>query len=73
MTKNCKHCQEIIPQERLDLLPNTEYCVKCAGEFVAKVKGYMNYSDKTAPDLVIIDPADKEGIRRAERAFRRER
>jgi len=27
---NCKACGNKIPQARLEVLPNTEYCVKCA-------------------------------------------
>ncbi|MFA5766403.1 MAG: TraR/DksA C4-type zinc finger protein [Candidatus Paceibacterota bacterium] len=28
--KHCEDCGEIIPAERLEALPNTQYCVKCA-------------------------------------------
>ncbi len=27
---NCKSCGDKIPEARLEILPNTEYCVKCA-------------------------------------------
>jgi hypothetical protein len=29
-TKHCEDCGEIIPVERLEVLPNTKYCVKCS-------------------------------------------
>lgn len=29
MVKHCENCGEKIPAERLQVLPNTLYCVKC--------------------------------------------
>ncbi len=30
---HCANCGQKIPAERLEILPNTLYCVKCAGLF----------------------------------------
>ena len=29
MSKSCKHCGEVIPSERIEVLPNTEHCIEC--------------------------------------------
>lgn len=68
---NCIVCHNPIPEERLEILPHTKTCVKCSTE--EKMVGYMDYYHKTAPNLVIIDPKDKESMRRATRVFNRSR
>ncbi len=30
MIKKCKNCDKEIPQARLEIIPDTEYCVPCA-------------------------------------------
>jgi len=67
----CVVCGTEIPQERLEALPNTQYCVECSQEKRHRV--FPMYSHKTAPELVIISANDTEAIRRAERANRRSR
>jgi hypothetical protein len=37
MDKSCKHCGEAIPSERLEVLPDTEYCIKCVDKHGPKV------------------------------------
>lgn len=37
--RTCTNCHRIIPEERLAVLPNTEYCVECAAKFVKSKKG----------------------------------
>jgi hypothetical protein len=66
--KNCKVCGQPIPLERLEALPETETCVGCSDE--KKKMGFMDYSHKTAPEFVEIDPNmedSDEDIRRAAR------
>ena len=29
---NCKKCGEPIPKERLEVVPNTEHCIKCVDD-----------------------------------------
>lgn len=68
---NCSKCGKSIPQERLEILPHTQTCVKCSTE-KAKVV-FQVYDHKTAPSLVIIDGNDSDSIRLARRAHRRAR
>lgn len=53
--KSCTNCRRIIPPARLEVLPNTEYCVECAAKFVKPKKGAMHYGHKTAPTLIVMD------------------
>jgi RNA polymerase-binding transcription factor DksA len=71
--KKCKDCKQPIPVERLEALPETDYCIECADNHVEKKVGFMVYDGKTAPDIVFIDPQDEEKLRLAQRADRRER
>jgi len=65
MNSVCEVCGYDIPQERLDVLPETKVCVNCTTE--EKVQGLMVWSHKTAPCIVIFHPSEKEAIRRAKR------
>ena len=72
--RKCDNCGKGIPKVRLDAIPETKWCVKCAEKYgPQKLKGFLVFDHKTAPVLVTIDPRDKEAIRRASRADRRER
>ena len=56
---NCKKCGKEIPQERLEILPNTTTCVACST--VKRVKGNMVFEKKMASELILrsadsIDP-----------------
>jgi hypothetical protein len=51
----CSVCETEIPQERLEALPDTIYCIECAKRHVVPVKGVMTYDHKTAPTLCIMD------------------
>lgn len=66
----CRKCGAKIPAERLEVLPDTKTCIACS--YVTVPTGFMDYSHKTAPELVILsDNAEEQ--RRARRAFRRAR
>ncbi len=69
----CEKCGKNIPQVRLDALPDTTFCVKCAERHGARPHAYMVYGHKTAPEIVVVDQKDKEAMRQAERAHRRSR
>lgn len=73
MAKVCSVCGTEIPAERLEILPDTETCTAHSG-VKAKI-GFMvsEFSKATAPSLVMIDPTDKESVRRAQRAHHRAR
>jgi len=71
MEKFCKICGQQIPAERLEVLPDTETCVKHSN-VKAKI-GFAVYDHKTAPTMVMIDPEDTEAVRLARRAHNRER
>ncbi len=64
-------CGQEIPAERLEVFPDATACAGCST--VGKNKVFMEYGHKTAGALVIVDWADKESIRKANRAFRRSR
>jgi RNA polymerase-binding transcription factor DksA len=74
--RKCEHCETEIPEARLDAIPETTMCVKCAEVHGPKKRvGFMvsGAAKGTASVLVTVDPDDKEALRRAERAHRRER
>ena len=67
----CVNCNGIIPVARLEVLPDTQTCVGCS---TAKpMVGFMDWAHKTAPELVMINSADKENLRRAKRISARSR
>lgn len=67
----CEICGVEIPRERLEAIPGVNRCVHHSG--VIKRIGLMDYSHKTAPSLVVLDPKNKESVRLARRAFNRSR
>lgn len=67
----CITCGSDIHPERLEALPDTKVCVTCSRE-PANV-GFMEYGHKTAGYVQIIKGNDHEGLRRAQRAFKRSR
>jgi len=69
--RNCECCGVIIPPARLEVLPHTTTCVGCsrATTFV----GFMDWAHKTAPELVMVNSADTENVRRARRISARAR
>lgn len=67
----CKFCGGQIHPVRVEL--DLDYCVECANKLGSKRKGYMVYSHKTAPELILIDESDTEAIRQADRANKRSR
>jgi len=71
MPRTCDCCDTVIPSARLEALPDTTTCVRCsqATTFV----GFMDWSHKTAPELVMVDSADSENLRRARRISERAR
>lgn len=74
--KHCEICNVVIPQIRLEAIPDTTMCVKCSAKFGPKKKvGFMVsiHSKGTAPELITIDPDDAESLRQAQRVHNRER
>ncbi len=71
--RRCEKCEDIIPQERLEVLPNTQTCVKCSD--LPNVVGFMvaTAAKGTALELHMLTTDDTEAIRQAERAHRRSR
>ena len=69
--KKCICCDCEIPVERIEILPHTQHCVKCSTE--PKKVGYNDFYHKTAPELCIVDPTNKEDLRRAKRQYWRRR
>jgi len=71
---NCIYCTTEIPEGRADFLIETNRratCLSCSVE--SKAVGFMNYSHKTAPDLVLCPANARETLRILDRANRRAR
>jgi hypothetical protein len=71
MPRTCDNCNCVIPPARLEALPHTNTCVACSR--VTTFVGFMDWSHKTAPELVMVDSADSENLRRARRISERSR
>jgi hypothetical protein len=71
--KLCNDCGVVIPEERLEILPSTKYCVECAEKYTVPRMGLMEFSHKTAPELVMLDPTNEEEVRLAFIAYKRKR
>lgn len=67
----CSCCNSPIPQERLDILPETLTCVKCSR--VQKYVGANVFTHKTAPTLVFFRGEDKENLRQLSNLVMRRR
>lgn len=64
----------MIDSDRLEFLTETGrtlVCIDCSSE--NRAVGFLSYSHKTAPELVMIPANNKEKIRRCERVNRRAR
>ena len=68
---NCHECGAVIPPARLEAMPDTDYCVKCADKHTEPIVGRMIYNHKTAGEVFIA--RGKENIRRLEREYARAR
>jgi hypothetical protein len=62
---NCQDCGQPISPARLELLPDTEYCVKCSDAHTFKYVAHMIYPHKTGGDLFVA--RTQEGARRLTR------
>jgi hypothetical protein len=71
MPRTCDTCNCVIPPARLEALPNTTTCVGCSR--VTTFVGFMDWSHKTAPELVVVNRSDTENLRRAQRINARAR
>lgn len=69
--RNCCKCGCEIPAMRLEALPDTTTCVGCSR--VKAYVGFMSFSHKTAPDIVMVNPDDRENLRRAQAIHERRR
>ena len=71
---NCIYCKNSVGVDRYEFLIETGrkiICKDCSLE--QKAIGFMNYSHKTAPDLVLCPANAKETLRILDRANRRAR
>lgn len=70
----CQDCGKHIDDDRAEfirLAKKRPTCIEHSNE--SKLSGLMDYGHKTAPQLVILPPNNKEIERIAKRAFRRAR
>lgn len=68
---HCALCFNLIPAERLEVLPDTRTCVKCSTE--KKYVGANVFTHKTAPTLVFFRGEEKENIRQLSNLVMRRR
>lgn len=71
---NCIYCRVDIPSERAEFLMENNRrstCINCSTE--QRAVGFLSYSHKTAPELVMIPANNTENIRRCQRVNRRAR
>lgn len=69
--RTCVRCKIVIPQSRLEILPETHTCVNCSG--VQKYVGAMIFEHKTAPSLAYIRPENTQALETLKRFVRRAR
>lgn len=69
--RTCVRCKGIIPNERLEVLPDTHTCVQCSG--VQKYVGAMVFDHKTAGRLEFVRPENKEAVQTLKRFINRAR
>jgi RNA polymerase-binding transcription factor DksA len=67
----CLDCGNTISPARLELLPDTEWCVKCADKHTFKSVARIIYSHKADCELFIAK--SKEDARRLNREYARSR
>jgi len=71
---NCIYCKTDVGVDRYEFLVETKrkiICKECSME--QRAVGFMNFSHKTAPDLVVCPANAKETLRILHRANRRAR
>ena len=71
---NCIYCKNCVGVDRYEFLAETGrkiICKECSVE--NKAVGFLSYSHKTAPELVMIPANNKEKIRRCQRVNCRSR
>lgn len=71
---NCIYCKTDVGIDRYEFLVETGrkiICKECSVE--NRAVGFLSYSHKTAPELVMIPANNKENIRRCQRVNRRAR
>lgn len=69
--RTCYKCKTTIAAERLEVLPDTQTCVKCSG--VQKYVGAMVFDHKTAPRLAFVRPENKQAVETLKRFVNRAR
>ena len=70
----CIHCKSLIDKDLHEFLEEFNrpmVCRKCSTE--QRAVGFLSYSHKTAPELVMVAANNTESIRRCNRANRRAR
>jgi hypothetical protein len=67
----CFDCENVIPEARIQAIPDTEYCVDCVDKYTEPIVGRMIYNHKTAGEVVFAQ--GKENIRRLNREYSRSR
>jgi len=69
--RKCNDCKCEIPNARLEFVPDTEYCVKCADKHTFRSVARIIYSHKADCELFVA--RSKEDARRLNREYARSR
>lgn len=67
----CADCRNEIPSARLEFVPDTKWCVRCADKHTFKSVARIIYSHKADCELFIA--RSKEDARRLDREYNRSR
>ena len=67
----CFDCGTTIPAARIQVMPDTEYCVRCEDKHTEPMVGRMIYNHKTAGEVIVA--RGRENIRRLNREYARAR
>ena len=68
---NCVVCGDLISPERLELLPTTVVCTAHSTE--QKILGCPAYGHKTGGGIIFVRPENKEGLRKLDNQYMRNR
>lgn len=61
----CSNCNKRISRDRLEVFPDTKYCVKCVDHFTEKIVGITVW-DKMTPTTVLVSKSQAEEYKRTE-------
>jgi len=69
MSRNCKYCNQPIPEGRVEALPNIQTCLPCKQEHEGeqRIMGHMVYNHKTGGEIQVVTPQQFDDLQRLNR------